>query len=40
MIDEVLLELIPKSELEKFPLKLKEAIAYWLSEGFKISKGI
>ncbi len=40
MIDKALPELIPKSELEKYPQKLKEAIAYWLSEGFKISKGI
>ena len=40
MIDNLLPELIPKSELEKYPLKLKEAIAHWLSEGFKISKGI
>jgi glyoxylase-like metal-dependent hydrolase (beta-lactamase superfamily II) len=40
MINEVLPKVIPKSELEKYPLKLKEAIAFWLSEGFKISKGI
>ncbi|MFX0145896.1 MAG: MBL fold metallo-hydrolase [Candidatus Hodarchaeota archaeon] len=40
MIDEVLPKLIPKSEIDKFPQKLKEAVAYWLSEGFKISKGI
>ena len=40
MIDNTLANLIPKSELEKYPQKLKEAIAFWLSEGFKISKGI
>jgi len=40
MIDNALANLIPKSELEKYPQKLKEAIAFWLSEGFKISKGI
>lgn len=40
MIDEAFAKLIPKTELEKYPQKLKEAIAFWLSEGFKISKGI
>jgi hypothetical protein len=40
MIDEVLPKLIPKSEIDKFPQKLKEAVTYWLCEGFKISKGI
>ncbi|MFX0039253.1 MAG: MBL fold metallo-hydrolase [Promethearchaeota archaeon] len=40
MIDEVLPKLIPKLEIDKFPQKLKEAVVYWLSEGFKISKGI
>jgi glyoxylase-like metal-dependent hydrolase (beta-lactamase superfamily II) len=39
LIDEVLPEVIPKMELDKFPYKLKEAVAFWLSEGFKISKG-
>jgi len=40
MVDKVLPKVIPKVELEQFPQKLKEAVAYWLSEGFKISKGI
>ncbi len=40
MIDKAFTRLIPKTELEKYPQKLKEAIAFWLSEGFKISKGI
>lgn len=40
MIENALTKFIPKSELEKYPQKLKEAIAFWLSEGFKISKGI
>lgn len=40
LIDKVLPEVIPKSELDIYPLKLKEAVSYWLSEGFKISKGI
>lgn len=40
LINEVLPEVIPKSELEKFPYKLKEAVVYWLCEGFRISKGI
>ena len=40
LIENALTKYIPKSELEKYPQKLKEAIAFWLSEGFKISKGI
>ncbi len=40
LVDEMLPKVIPKVELEIFPQKLKEAVAYWLSEGFKISKGI
>ena len=27
-------------DIEKYPQKLQEAIAFWSSEGFKISKGI
>ena len=40
MIDNVFSDLIPKSTIEKYPERLVEAIAFWLSEGFKISKGI
>ncbi|MFX0021276.1 MAG: MBL fold metallo-hydrolase [Candidatus Hermodarchaeota archaeon] len=40
IIDELLPKVIPKSEIDKYPLKLKEAIAFWLGEGFKIAKGI
>ena len=40
LIDKVLPKIIPNSELEKFPHKLKEAVVYWLSLGFKTSKGI
>ena len=40
MIEEVLPEVIPKSELDMFPLKLKQAVIFWISEGFKKSKGI
>jgi glyoxylase-like metal-dependent hydrolase (beta-lactamase superfamily II) len=40
MIENVLPEVIPKAELDRFPLKLKEAVIFWISEGFKKSKGI
>lgn len=40
VIDKILPGVIPQSELDKYPPKLKEAIAFWLGEGFKISKGI
>ena len=40
MNDEVLPKIIPKAELDMFPLKLKQAVIFWISEGFKKSKGI
>ncbi len=40
VINKILPEVIPQSELDKYPPKLKEAIAFWLGEGFKIAKGI
>ncbi len=40
VISDILPEVIPQSELDKYPPKLKEAIAFWLGEGFKIAKGI
>ena len=40
MIDKVLSNIIPKKEIEKYPERLVEAIAFWLSEGFKTSKNI
>jgi glyoxylase-like metal-dependent hydrolase (beta-lactamase superfamily II) len=38
LIDNVLTDIIPKSDIEKYPERLVEAIAYWLSEGFKAYK--
>ncbi|MFX1378598.1 MAG: MBL fold metallo-hydrolase [Promethearchaeota archaeon] len=40
IIENVIPSLIPKSSIDRFPNRLVEAISFWLSEGFKISKGI